>query len=412
MLGRPRPQPSSTTRRPRSSLPATSRASATAPHGPVRRHRRPFHGPSSGSPAASRGLEDAQPAARQVDRPCDKIVVHASGAAIRLAEGVSPDARGHRAQPCSTAPTTSATRRAGTRPPATAARRRRPRPIGPEPGLVRRERLSPTRAAASGRAHVPARASRSRSRTPGATRRARRGHGRPLGHPPSRGRRLRPSASSVTPRITHGRASRGCRTRSRTPPGPARRRRRSGAAPRENASSAPAIRSRSTNRPQSRSCGSTNAGRNWTGSNSDRANALTNSPSDMPSTALPIASAISPVGDPPTSRVRRGTPLPLVIPAWTAATTANANPYPVRRVELAPTGIDDQPLERPAVRSRSTVIEVTRRHRHERKEPDQQGRRGCRTRSGCAIEDKPEQRHQERRARRAARSFAVAAKLA
>ena len=53
----------------------------------------------------------------------------------------------------------------------------------------------------------------------------------------------------------------------------------------------PTISSRATKSPQSSSCGKTIAGMNWTAWNSVRAKALTKRPSDIPSSALPTASA-------------------------------------------------------------------------------------------------------------------------
>jgi hypothetical protein len=92
------------------------------------------------------------------------------------------------------------------------------------------------------------------------------------------------------------------------------------------ASSQSAIWSRGTSRPQSRICGSTKAGMNWTAWNSLEANALASSPSAEPSTALRTASAMMRAAEPAASSPSARNATAAVISAWSAASSAKAIP--------------------------------------------------------------------------------------
>ena len=65
---------------------------------------------------------------------------------------------------------------------------------------------------------------------------------------------------------------------------------------------------------------------NWTAWNSVEANALTNSPSAMPSTALAIARTTTSPREPATSRPSSPKATATVTSAWTAATAPKARP--------------------------------------------------------------------------------------
>ena len=124
--------------------------------------------------------------------------------------------------------------------------------------------LLPQHPAGRVRARVPAPELRVAARRRGRLRRR-------LGRAPAQGRRPERERSSVAPTTTRRRAPRRAPTRNARSPGRGRRRRRSAAARPRSPSSAPAISSRRTNSPHSRSCGRTNAGMNCTAWNSRRA---------------------------------------------------------------------------------------------------------------------------------------------
>ena len=127
----------------------------------------------------------------------------------------------------------------------------------------------------------------------------------------------------------------------------------------ETASSTGAISSRGANRPQSRSWGKMNAGMNWITWNSVRANALASRPIAIPSSALAIASATTAIVEPAASTPSTANATIAVAVACTAATRANAIPYPSSRSSLASGSVISRSSV-PVVRSRSIVIDVIR----------------------------------------------------
>lgn len=112
-----------------------------------------------------------------------------------------------------------------------------------------------------------------------------------------------------------------------------------------------------------------NAGMNWTAWNSVRANALTNSPSAMPSSALPMASSATsqaPCGASSPSALK---PTVQTTAAWIVASAPNASPQPASRSSLASGSVISRSSV-PVVRSRSIVIDVEE-HRDQREQPAQ-----------------------------------------
>ena len=128
---------------------------------------------------------------------------------------------------------------------------------------------------------------------------------------------------------------------------------------------------------------------NCTAWNSVRANALTNSPSAIPRIAFATASSHDePTLDAADVEPEQPEADDETTTACTAATAAKASAVADEQVELRERH-RHQPLERPVVRSRSIVIEVTRNIDDEREEPEQRRADALEDR-GLAVEHVPD----------------------